>query len=179
MTLAIIFVIAAIIALAVILGIAVTRNRQISRSNASAGQISPIDVEAFRNLVDPAEDAYLRKRLSPSDFRRVHRERLRATAAYVKESGRNAALLVRIGQAALSTGDARTLAAAQKLVDDALLLRRNAAFVLLRINIALALPNLGLAATPVVDSYERLSSSAMLFGRLQSPATPVRISASR
>lgn len=177
MTLAIILVVVATLALVFILGVTLSRSLQLSDRTGLAAQIQPIDVEAFRNLVDPAEDEYLRRRLSASEFRLVRRERLRAMAAYIQTAGRNAAVLVRMGQAALPTSDARTAEAARQLVDNALLLRRNAAFALLRIYFALAWPNSGLAAAPVLQGYERLNGSAMLLGRLQNPAAPVRISA--
>jgi hypothetical protein len=177
MTLAIILVIAAALALVFILGVAASRSLQISSSASLAGQIQPIDVEAFRVLVDPAEDDYLRRRLSAAEFRVVRRERLRAMAAYIRIAGRNAAVLVRMAQGALTVGDADTAEAARRLVDNALLLRRNAAFALLRIYIALAWPNSGLAAVAVLHGYEQLNGSAMLLGRLQNPAAPVRISA--
>jgi hypothetical protein len=176
MTLAIILVIAAALALVFILGIALSRSLQIS-TGTRADRIQPIDVEAFRNLVDPAEDAYLRRRLPAGEFRVVRRERLRAMAAYVHTAGRNAAILVRMGQSALTAGDAQTVDAARRLVDNALLLRRNAAFALFRIYIALAWPNSGGMAEPVLRGYEQLNGSAMLLGRLQNPAAPVRISA--
>ncbi len=177
MTLAIILVIVAALALIFILGITVSRGLQVSAGVNLAGKIQPIDVAAFRNLVDPAEDDYLRRRLPASEFRVVRRERLRAMAAYVQTAGRNAAILVRMGQGALSASDPRTSEAARQLVDNALLLRRNAAFALLRIYVALAWPNSGLAAAPILHGYERLNGSAMLLGRLQNPAAPVRISA--
>jgi len=177
MTLAIILVIAAAVALIVILGVALSRSLQLSAGTNLATQIQPIDVEAFRNLIDPAEDDYLRRRLPAAEFRIVRRRRLRAMAAYVHTAGRNAAVLVRMGQAALAAGDVPTVEAARRLVDNALLLRRNAAFALLRIYLALAWPNSGLAAEPVLRGYEKLNGSAMLLGRLQNPATPVRISA--
>jgi len=177
MTLAIILVVAAALALIFIVRATLSRSLQVSAGTNLATRIQPIDVEAFRNLVDPAEDDYLRRRLSTSEFRVVRRERLRAMAAYVQTAGSNAAVLVRMGQAALTAGDAPTAEAARRLVDNALLLRRNAAFALLRIYIALAWPNSGLAAAPVLQGYEQLNSSAMLLGRLQNPAVPVRISA--
>ena len=176
MIIAILLVIVAVLALVFILSITLSRSLQVSPGTGLAGQIRPIDVEAFRNLVDPAEDDYLRRRLPAAEFRLVRRERLRAMAAYVQTAGRNAAVLVRIGQAAM-TGDAQTAEAARRLVDSALLLRRNAAFALVRINIALAWPNSGLAAVPVLHGYERLNGAAMLLGRLQNPAAPVHISA--
>jgi hypothetical protein len=177
MTLAFILVIAAALALVFILSVTLSRNQQISRGVGLAAQIQPIDVEAFRTLVDPLEDDYLRRRLPAAEFRLVRRERLRATAAYVRTAGRNAAVLVSMGQSALTANDAQTVEAARQLVDNALLLRRNAAFALLRIYVALAWPNSVMAVAPILHGYEQLSGSAMLLGRLQNPAAPIRISA--
>ncbi|HXX00413.1 MAG TPA: hypothetical protein VEJ00_04310 [Candidatus Acidoferrales bacterium] len=178
MNIAIILVVAAALALGIILRAAVTRRLTVSPQANLAAQIQPIDLEAFRNLASPAEDDYLRRRLPPAAFRAVRRERLRAVAAYVHAAARNAEILVRIGQGALLSSDARTVEAARQLVDQALLLRRNATFVLLRIYLALAWPYSGLGTTPILEDYVQLSGSAMLLGRLQSPGSPVRISAS-
>lgn len=177
MILAIFLVIAAALALISILRVTLSRSLRVSAERNLGQQIQPIDVEAFRNVINVAEDHYLRRRLPPSEFRMVRRERLRAMAAYVQAAGRNAAVLVRIGQNALNANDAHTIEAARQLVDRALLVRRNAAFALVRIYVALAWPNSELAALPILDGYEQLSGSAMLLGRLQNPATPVRISA--
>jgi hypothetical protein len=177
MTLAIVLVIAAVLSLVFILRITVSRSLQVSADSSLAGHLQPIDVEAFRNLVDPAEEVYLRRRLSPRQFRMVRRERLRAIAAYVQVAGRNAALLVHIGTIAMESGNEQVSEAAQRLVNDALLLRRNATYAILRIYIAQALPAWDLTASPVLISYERITGSAMLLGRLQNPAAPVRIAA--
>ena len=175
MTLAIILVIAAALGLIFVLGVSVSRGLQVSRGHRH--EIQPIDIHAFRNLVDPAEDEYLRRRLAPMEFRRVQRERLRATAAYIQVAGRNAAVLAIIGQAAVSSGNAATAEAARQLVDSALLLRRNATFALFRIYVALAWPTSGQTASGVLRGYEQLNGCAMLLGRLQNPAVPVRIAA--
>jgi len=174
MTLAIFLVVFAVITLFVILRVTVSRS--LRHRNANLPGIEPLDVEAFRNLVNPLENEYLHRRLSSAEFRRVQRERLRAAAAYVRVAGRNATVLVAIGQAALAAGDDKTAEAARQLVDNALLLRRNTSFALLRINLAIAWPSLGSSAAPVLLGYERLNGCAMLLGRLQNPAVPVRIS---
>jgi hypothetical protein len=176
MTLAIVLVITAAVALGIILRLAVTRSLQAKASVGLAATIRPIDIEAFRNLINPAEDDYLRRRLPPAQFRVVRRLRLFAMAAYVHAVAENAAVLVRVGQIAIASGDARVAGAAQRVVNDALLLRRNTTVALARIYLALAWPNSGLAAVRVVDRYEQLSGAAMLLGRLQNPAVPVRLS---
>jgi hypothetical protein len=177
MNLAIILVIAAALALVTILSVAVRRSLQVRDSSNLISAIRPIDVEAFRNLINPAEDDYLRRRLPRAQFRLVRRERLRAMAAYVRVAGSNASVLVRVGEAALASGDTQLAAAALLLVNDALLLRRNTMVALLRIYLALAWPNSEFAAVRVVDRYERLSGTAMLLGRLQNPRAAVRLSA--
>jgi len=177
MIVAIILVIVAILSLVLVLTIAGSGRLQLRDRSNLAGQILPIDVEAFRNLMNVADDEFLRVHLAPGQLREVRRARLRAMAAYVSQAGRNAALLVRIGQSALSSNDPRTQRAARELVNDALLVRRNAAVALLRIYIALAWPNSGLAAASIAERYEHLSGSAMLLGRLQNPAVPVRLAA--
>jgi hypothetical protein len=177
MTLAIILVIAAVLALAVVLRVAFPRGLQVSTDRSLAAQLQPIDVHAFRNLVDPCEDAYLRGRLPAAEFRTVQRQRLLATAVYIKTANRNAAILIRIGQEALASSNVHTAEAARQLVDNALLLRQNATIAMLKIYIALAWPYRSLGSTPVVQRYERLNVSAMLLGRLQNPASPVRIAA--
>jgi len=178
MTLAIILVVAAVIALVLILRGALPSRLEISAGTALAHPIQPIDVEAFRNLADSAEDDYLRQRLPASELRRVRRERLRAMAVYVQVAAQNAAVLVCVGQSALNSSDSRTAAAARELINDALQLRRNAVFAQVRIYVAMAWPNAGFGAAPVLDGYRQLHGSAMLLGRLQNPATPVRISVS-
>lgn len=174
MTLAILLVVFAVITLFVILRVSVSRSLRLRDANSP--RIEPIDVEAFRNLVNPTENEYLHRWLPSVEFRRVQRERLRAAAAYIRVAGRNATVLIAIGQTALAANDEKTAEAARQLVDSALLLRRNTTFALMKINCALAWPSVGLSATPVLVGYERLNRSAMLLGRLQNPSVPVRIS---
>jgi len=177
MTLAIVLVIAAVLALVVVVRAGLSRGLQVSSDRSLAAQLQPIDVAAFRNLVNPAEDAYLRRRLPAGEFRIVRRERLRAMAVYVQTARRNAAILALMGQKALASNDTRTVEAAQQLLDNTALLRTNATIAICRIYLAWAWPDTGLAADPVLLGYERLNGSAMLLGRLQNPASPVRIAA--
>jgi hypothetical protein len=177
MTLAVILVLSAALALVVVFRAAVGSHLQI-RGVHESSRIHPIDLDAFRNLADPAEDDYLRRRLIPSEYRRVRRLRLRALAAYVQIAGQNAALLVRTGQSALDSADPKTATAAHELINEALLLRRNAIFAMFRIYVAWTWPNAGFAAASLLNGYRQLDGSAMLLGRLQNPADPVRISVS-
>jgi hypothetical protein len=66
-----------------------------------AGQTRPVDIEAFRNIIDPSEEDFLRANLPASELRAVQRQRLLAAAEYVGNVAHNAALLLRLGQAGL------------------------------------------------------------------------------
>ena len=176
MTLAVSLVIFAALSLVVVVWLAISRSLQISARASLASQVEPLDVEGFRNLADTAEEAYLRRRLPASEFRIVRRARLLALAAYVRTAGRNAAVLVRAGQDALTSSDRATVEAATELVNQALLLRRHAAVALVKIYLAIAWPNADPAAAPFLDGYRRLSGAALLLGRLQKPIAPIRIS---
>lgn len=177
MTLAIILVIAAVLALVVVWRSTLSRTLQVADDRSLAAQLQPIDVDAFRNLVDPAENDYLRRRLPAAEFRRVQRQRLLAAAVYVRAANRNAAVLILIGQEAMTSSNVHAAEAARQLVENATLLRQNATIAMMKIYLSLAWPRAGLGSTPVVQRYERLNVSAMLLGRLQNPATPVRIAA--
>jgi hypothetical protein len=177
MTLSIVLIISATLALVCILGLTISRSLQISSGRNPASEIRPLDVEAFRNLLNRGDDDFLRQHLAGSELRVVQRARLRAMAAYAVEAGRNAGILIRIGQAAMAAGDPQTAQAAQQMVDQALLVRRNAALAIVKIYAAWTWPNSGLSMPRVFEGYEQLNRSAMLLGRLQNPAVPVRISA--
>ena len=59
-----------------------TRNRTSQTGiDGAISMIRSIDIEAFRNLVDPAEGEFLRCALSPKEFRAIKRERAWAALA--------------------------------------------------------------------------------------------------
>jgi hypothetical protein len=179
----VILIVGAVATLASAAGLAVSRALRPASKVDLAAQLEPIDVAAFRNLIDPAEDEYLRQHLSAAQFRVTQRARLRARATYVRVARRNAIVLNRMGQTALATSsarptnDVRIREAALRLVNDALLLQRNAEFALLRIFADMAWPNRSTATAGILDRYERLSDSAMLLGRLRNPGVAVRVRA--
>src|SRR6202453_1500190 len=97
MNLAFILIIAAVVALGIVVRLTVAQSLQGKRSVSLAAAVRPIDIEAFRHLINPAEDQFLRRRSPPAQFRAVLRSRLLAMSAYVQAAGTNAAALVRVG----------------------------------------------------------------------------------
>ena len=130
-------------------------------------KIQAVDVEAFRNLVDPTEEQYLRNSLPPVEFRAVHRERMKVALDYVGALSKNGALLLQLGQAAKASPEPRVAEAGQHIVDNALRLRLYALQVRIRLYAKIAFPTAKLEPAGVVSEYQAASNWAALLARLQ------------
>ncbi|HXE91020.1 MAG TPA: hypothetical protein VNK82_08670 [Terriglobales bacterium] len=135
----------------------------------------PVDLEAFRNLMDPSQEAFLRERLPASEFRQVQRERLRAALEYVGRAAHNAALLVRVGEAARASADPEVARSAQDLVNRALQMRLYAQMARVQIGLLIAFPQARLSLGQVIESYTLLRERVAHLVRLQQPAYAARI----
>jgi hypothetical protein len=139
-------------------------------SSKLADHLLAVDLDAFRNLVDPDEEQYLREHLPPAEFRSIQRQRLRAALDYVAGVSHNAEILLHFGQAARLSPDPRVAEAARQLVDDAVRLRLYALVAAAKLCARIAFPGNVLGPVGIVDSYQSVSHRAALLGRLQNPA---------
>lgn len=138
----------------------------------------PVDLAAFRNLIDPAEENYLREHLPAGKFHAVQRQRLRAALGYVECTAYNAAILLRVGEAARRDPNPEVAAAAGELVNNALRLGMNARLATLVLYGRLLLPDARISVGgKVTETYERLTQGLERLTRLQDPASAARISA--
>ena len=129
-----------------------------------------IDLAAFRNLINPAEEQYLRETLAPHDFNQVQRERIRAAIAYVDAVADNAAVLLRLGEAARRSANPQVAELALLLVNNALRVRAYAICTRTRFYAALVLPGIHVYPPTVTRMYEQLTGSASRLGYLQNSA---------
>lgn len=127
-----------------------------------------VDIAAFRNLIDPAEEDFLRSRLPPSEFRKIQRERLRAAVEYISCSAQNAAILLRMGEAACHSPDPATVEAAEKVVDQAIRLRLYAFQAIPRLYVGIIFPGWRASSLRVVETYEQVTRQVVRLG-LQYP----------
>jgi hypothetical protein len=88
-----------------------------------------VDVDAFRLLLDPAEEQYLRRSLPPPQFRSFQRRRLKLALDSLDLVGKNVAMLMKLGQLAKTGGDARLTQQAEELIYGTLRLRVNLSLV--------------------------------------------------
>jgi len=137
----------------------------------------PVDLAAFRNLIDPAEEDYLRRELPAGQFRSLQRQRMRAALEYVQRTAYNGALLLRVGEAASHDQNPEVAAAARTLMNEALRLRMNAMLAMIVLYARIAVPGARISIGRVTDVYESLTQGLVRLTRLQNPAHTARISA--
>jgi hypothetical protein len=149
--------------------------RTIGRTRARFGhadlsqQVRAVDLEAFRNLTDPAEERYLREHLPAANFREIQRKRLRAAIEYVVGVYHNAGILLSVGQAARQNPDPLIAEAARNLVDEALRLRLSSVHSIARLWVRFVFPDAVFQPSAIVDRYQRITEGAVRLGRLQNP----------
>jgi hypothetical protein len=128
-----------------------------------------LDIEAFRNLVDPAEEAFLRDNLPPKKFREIKRQRARAALLYAWEAGRAATALARIGQAARQSSDPEIAASGIQLSENAFRLRLQTIGASMYLLIEILLPDLQTRSIPpLVDQYGRAAETLFRLGSFSS-----------
>ena len=88
-----------------------------------------VDLEVFRMLLDPAEEEFLRTSLSPFEFRLFQRRRLGLTLRALELVGKNAAMLMKLGQLAKVSANPALVKEGGDLIHGALRLRVNLLFV--------------------------------------------------
>lgn len=137
--------------------------------------LCPVDIQAFRTLVDPSETQFLWSKLPRAEFRKIQRQRLRATVQYISCAAQNAAVLIRIGQAAQQSQDPSIVEAGAKLVNTAIRLRIFSFQAVLSLYLQMIYPSARISAGDLAESYERMTSLVFLLGRLQRPAASISV----
>ncbi len=128
---------------------------RLSRRNdlAPAVELTLVDLEAFENLTDPEEEAYLRLNLSAAEFRSVQRLRIRVAKMYVAAMSKNASSLASVGQSARYHSSPEIAASGQNLVQQAIRLKVWCVLSATRLNAALAFPTVLSPSSAIANRY--------------------------
>jgi hypothetical protein len=108
---------------------------QIQSLDEWEAQKHEVDLDAFRLLLDPAEEQYLRASLPEPEFRAFQKRRLQLALGYLDLVGKNAIMLIKLGQLAKVGANPGLAREAEELTQGALRLR---------VNLLLVQPYLGL-----------------------------------
>jgi hypothetical protein len=170
MMIALILVVLAALSLVFMFWVAKGRSSAISRVADLPRHLRLVDIHAFRVLVDPSETQFLWSKLPRAEFRKIQRQRLRAAVQYITCAADNAAVLLRIGEAARRSPDSSVAEAGERLVNAAIRLRIFSFQVMLKLSFEMIHPGARVSGGDLAESYERMTSLVFLLGRLQRPA---------
>lgn len=147
------------------------RSAQVRDLRSAQEAIVPVDLEAFRNLIDPQQDRFLREHLGTRDFRRVQRLRYLAVAEYLRQVARNAGVILRVGESARASHEASVVSLGSDLVSAAIAVRLYCLLALAQAYGGVLFPGVGVSVGTVADSYDRLTAKLWAISR---SGTPVR-----
>jgi hypothetical protein len=109
-------VIAAVALISLFSWVAFRQGKQISAAGDIESRWKKVDMEAFLNLVDPAEETYLRRNLSATEFANIQRHRVRVMWEYLARLSANSKLMMQAGQMVQHHGRAEQMQEATQLV---------------------------------------------------------------
>jgi len=142
MSAASVYVAVAVLLAALLAYLAARRSRAPLAIDKARELIGSLDTEAFRNLVDPEEEAFLRSSLPVARFRKIKRERAWAALAYVRTLSYIALEFSYFGHAARRSPDPDIAELGRQIVSGAVHLRLRALEASGRLFIAATFPGL-------------------------------------
>lgn len=156
MSTTLLFVLVALALLVVFAALATRRTKDLPDVDQAVTAIQSLDIEAFRNLVDPEEEAFLRASLPPQEFRRIKRERARAALAYVKALSYASLRFARFGDAAQRSSDPAIAASGRQIANSAIYLRLRALDARVQLTLSATFPGFGpRPLRPLLEQYDR------------------------
>jgi hypothetical protein len=170
-------VLAAIVVLALALWTMVGGANQPAGSGPRSATEPVVDIAAFRNLVDPAEEEFLRINLTRQLFRTIQRQRLLAAVDYVQCAAGQARMLVRLVDRTRDERTGELPHISEELVAAAIRLRALSILVMLSLYLRIAFPSLRMSHVEMPAMYEHVVGLGQLAGIRRAPGTGVLTSA--
>lgn len=164
-----IFVLIALLALALIVFLAKGHFSSDADWQKLTDRLRPVDVGAFCNLIAASEQEFLREHLPQGEFKTIHRQRMLAAIGYVRGAAHNAAILTRLGQAARQHSDPAIRQAGEGLVDNGLRLRIYAFRLLPKLCLSMVFPRVVPTADLVTEAYDTICRHVVRLNRLHFP----------
>jgi hypothetical protein len=157
-----------VIVIALALGAISLGYRAVRSHRKQAGQtIRPVDLKAFRTLMDREDESFLRGRLPRFKFSRIKRQRIRLTMGYVTRIASNASAVLHIGEAARVHSTPEVQTAAAQVMEVATQIRMQCLLAIAKLSLEYAMPSLQLTPAVLAPKYQSLKDSVSRLGALQ------------
>jgi len=138
-----------------------------SRIQQAGQSIRPVNLKAFRTLMDRDDEFFLRERLPRSKFKHLKRQRIRVTARYVGRIAGNASAVLHMGEAARLSPTPEVVEAAGQVMELATQIRLQCLFAWAKLSAEYVLPSLQLTPAMLVPKYQVLRDNVSRLGNLQ------------
>jgi hypothetical protein len=156
MSTTLIFILFAFVLLLSFAYFALRHSREVHELEGAFAAIRSLDIESFRNLVDPNEEDFLRARLSPRRFRAIKRKRIRAALTYVDALSAASLQFARFGGVARRSSDPAIAASGRQIANSATYLRLRTLEATVSLTVSAAIPGLGpRPLSSLLDQYDR------------------------
>jgi hypothetical protein len=140
-----------------------------SRRKQAAESIRPVDLQAFRVLMDRDDETFMREKLPRSTFSHLKRLRIRVTLRYVARIATNASAVLRMGETAGVSSTPEVAEAAAQVMALATQIRLQCLVAMAKLSLEYALPSLQLTPGMLVPKYQSLKDNLSRLGDLQAP----------
>ncbi len=138
-----------------------------NRKKQAGQSIRPVDLDAFRVLMDRNDEAFMREKLPRSTFSQLKRLRIRVTLRYVARIAANASAVLQMGETARLSPSAEVADTAAQVMELATQIRLQCLLAMAKLSLEYAMPSLQLTPAMLVPKYQSLKDSVSRLGDLQ------------
>jgi hypothetical protein len=136
------------------------------RRSHAAETVKPLDLQAFRMLMDRDDEQFLRSRLSHRKFFQLKRSRISVTWKYVARISGNAAAVMHMAEAARQNTDSAVAEVANQVVNTATQIRMQCLIAFAKLSAEFLFPALQLTPALLDNRYQALRESVARLGSL-------------
>lgn len=138
-----------------------------SRRKHAHQAVRPVDLKAFRTLVDRDDEVFLKEHLPRSRFTRLKRRRVAVTMRYVGRIANNVSIVMRLGAAARLSQDPEVAKAATQITELASQVRLQCLVAFAKLSLELAVPSLQLKPSVLAPEYQKLRENISRLGAMR------------
>ena len=138
-----------------------------SRRKQAGQVIHPLDLKAFRTLIDREDEIFLQKKLPRSKFFALKRQRIRVTLRYVSRIAGNASAVMHMSETARASAVPEVAFAASRVMELATQIRLQCLVAMGKLILEYAMPSLQLTPAMLVPKYQTLRDTVSRLGTLQ------------
>ena len=146
-----------------------------SRRKQAGQSLRPVNLKAFRALMDRDDELFLRGKLPRSKFFRLKRHRIRVTLRYVARIASNTSAVLRMGEATRLSSTPEVADAATQVMELATQIRLQCLLAMAKLVAEYAIPSLQLTPGVLAPKYQSLRDSLSRLGALTQNRAPLAI----